>query len=84
MDRKGISVMYTPLAMLMMPRGSNDAIIIRSQQAFVFREPNRAARETALSVLSTEMIVSTTPGTVEQRAQKVQEDRDAKPSAFAA
>jgi hypothetical protein len=57
---------------------------MQSQQAFVFREPNRAARETALSVLSTEMIVSTTPGTVEQRAQKVQEDRDAKPSAFAA
>ena len=67
-DRKRISVMYTPLAMLMMPRGSNDAIIMRSQQAFVFREPNQAAPETALSVLSTEMIVSTTPGTVEQRA----------------
>lgn len=68
-DRKRISVMYTPLTMLMMPRGFDDAIIMRSQQAFVFREPNRAARETALSVLSTEMIVSTTPGTVEQRAQ---------------
>jgi hypothetical protein len=69
--------MYTPLAMLMVPRGFNDAIIMRSQQAFVFRESNRVARETALSVLSTEMIVSTTPGTIEQRAQKVQEDRDA-------
>jgi hypothetical protein len=61
--------MYTPLAMLMMPRGSNDAIIIRSQQAFVFREPNQAARETALSVLSNGTMVSTTPGTVEQRTQ---------------
>ena len=68
-DHKRIGVMYMPLAMLMMPRGFNDAIIMRSQQAFVFREPSRAARETALSVLSTEMIVSTTPGTVEQRAQ---------------
>lgn len=68
-DRKRISVMYTPLTMLMMPRGFNDAIIMRSQQAFVFRKPNRAARETALSVLSTEMIVSTTPGTVEQGEQ---------------
>jgi hypothetical protein len=68
-DRERISVMYTPLTMLMMPRGFDDAIIMRSQQAFVFREPNRAARETALSVLSTEMIVSTTPGTVEQGEQ---------------
>lgn len=68
-DHKRIGVMYTPLAMLMMPRGFNAAIIMQSQQAFVFREPNRAARETALSVLSTEMIVSTMPGTVEQRAQ---------------
>ena len=68
-DHKRIGVMYMPLAMLMMPRGFIDAIIMRSQQAFVFREPSRAARETALSVLSTEMIVSTTPGTVEQRAQ---------------
>jgi len=68
-DRKRISVMYTPLTMLMMPRGFDDAIIMRSQQAFVFREPNRAARENALSVLSTEMIVSTTPGTVEQGEQ---------------
>jgi len=68
-DRKRISVMYTPLTMLMMPRGFDDAIIMRSQQAFVFRKPNRAARETALSVLSTEMIVSTTPGTVEQGEQ---------------
>jgi hypothetical protein len=68
-DRRRISVVYTPLTMLMMPRGFDDAIIMRSQQAFVFREPNRAARETALSVLSTEMIVSTTPGTVEQGEQ---------------
>jgi hypothetical protein len=68
-DRRRIGVMYTPLTMLMMPRGFDDAIIMRSQQAFVFREPNRAARETALSVLSTEMIVSTTPGTVEQGEQ---------------
>jgi hypothetical protein len=71
-DHKRISVMYTPLAMLMMPRGFNDAIIMRSQQAFVFREPN-TARETALSG----MIVSTTHRTVEQRAPQVQEDRDA-------
>ena len=40
-DHKRIGVMYTPLAMLMMPRGFNDAIIRRSQQAFVFREPSR-------------------------------------------
>jgi hypothetical protein len=51
MDHKRIGVMYTPLAILM-PLGFNDAIIIRSLQAFGFREPNRAARETALSVLS--------------------------------
>ena len=69
MDHKRIGVMYMPLAMLMMPRGFIDAIIMRSQQAFVFREPSRAARETALRVVSTETIVSTTPGTVEQRAQ---------------
>jgi cytochrome o ubiquinol oxidase subunit I len=50
MDHKRIGVMYTPLAMLMMPHRFNDAIIMRSQQAFGFREPNRAARETALSV----------------------------------
>jgi hypothetical protein len=68
-DHKRIGIMYAPLAKLMMPHGFNDAIIMRSQQAFGFREPNRAVRETALSVLSTEMIVSTTPGTVEQRAQ---------------
>ena len=67
MDHKRIGVMYMPLAMLMMPRGFIDAIIMRSQQAFLFRKPNRAAR--TLSVLNTEMIVSTTPGTVEQRTQ---------------
>jgi hypothetical protein len=53
------------------------------QQAFVFRGPNNAARETALSALSTGMMVSTTRRT-EQRAQSVWEDRDARPSAFAA
>ena len=37
-DHKRIGVIYMPLAMLMMPRGFNDAIIMRSQQAFVFRE----------------------------------------------
>ena len=65
-DHKRIGVMYMPLAM---PRGFIDAIVIRSQQAFVFREPSRAARETALSVVSTETSFATTPGKVEQRAQ---------------
>ena len=32
-DHKRIGVMYMPLAMLMMPRGFIDAIIMRSQQA---------------------------------------------------